>query len=63
MSHTLFIFFFLSLEDFELVQPLLQDNSACYILYRLDEKDNQGNYKWIFFSFTPNDAPVSASQK
>ena len=27
-------------------------------MYRLDEKDNHGNYKWIFFSFTPNDAPV-----
>ena len=49
--------------DFDvLVQPVLQDGEACYVLYRLDEKDRQGHYKWIFLSFTPDTAPVSDHQ-
>ena len=46
-------------EDFDvLVQPVLQDSEACYVPHRLDEKDRQGHYKWIFLSFTPDTAPV-----
>jgi twinfilin-like protein len=46
-------------EDFdESVLPVLEEKSACYIFYRLDDKDSHDNYRWLFMAFTPDDAPV-----
>ncbi len=38
--------------------PLLEPKDACYILYRLDTKNNQG-HEWIYISHVPDFAPVS----
>ncbi|XP_042351546.1 twinfilin-1-like [Plectropomus leopardus] len=40
-----------------LVQPLLEDDMPCYIVYRLDSTNNQG-YEWIFLAWTPESSSV-----
>ncbi|XP_037111299.1 twinfilin-1-like [Syngnathus acus] len=40
-----------------LVLPLLEDSVPCYILYRLDSKNNQG-YEWIFLAWSPERSTV-----
>ncbi|XP_061629713.1 twinfilin-1-like isoform X4 [Phyllopteryx taeniolatus] len=40
-----------------LVLPLLEDCVPCYILYRLDSRNNQG-YEWIFLAWTPDHSTV-----
>ncbi|XP_031562450.1 twinfilin-1-like isoform X2 [Actinia tenebrosa] len=43
--------------DFDLVPPLLEAKKSCYLLYRLDTKNNQG-YEWLFIVYTPDFAPI-----
>ncbi|XP_052284384.1 twinfilin-1-like isoform X5 [Dreissena polymorpha] len=40
-----------------LVLPQLEEKQPCYILYRLDSKNNQG-YEWIFIAWSPDFSPV-----
>ncbi|XP_058501904.1 twinfilin-1-like [Solea solea] len=40
-----------------LVLPLLEDTMPCYILYRLDSRNNQG-HEWIFLAWSPDIASV-----
>lgn len=42
-----------------MVPPLLEDTVPCYLFFRLDDRNAYKNYTWIFFSFTPDRAPVS----
>ncbi|XP_052779679.1 twinfilin-1-like [Mya arenaria] len=45
-------------EDFnDLVLRQLEEKQPCYILYRLDSKNNQG-YLWIFIAWSPDFSPV-----
>ncbi|KAJ8301802.1 hypothetical protein KUTeg_020789 [Tegillarca granosa] len=45
-------------EDYDkLMLPLLEDKQPCYILLRLDSKNNMG-YEWIFISWSPDHSPV-----
>nr|XP_039273514.1 twinfilin-2-A-like [Styela clava] len=37
----------------EAVTPLLEEDQPCYMLYRLDTKD-----QWLFIAYTPDTAPV-----
>ncbi|XP_038066329.1 twinfilin-1-like [Patiria miniata] len=45
-------------EDYGMILPLLGDKDPCYLFYRLDEKDAQNHYKWIFMRFSPDHAQV-----
>lgn len=40
-----------------MVLPLLEEKQPCYLLYRLDSKNNLG-YQWIFISWSPDFSPV-----
>ncbi|XP_061772745.1 twinfilin-1-like [Nerophis ophidion] len=40
-----------------LVLPLLEDSMPCYILYRLDSRNNQG-FEWVFLAWTPDRSTV-----
>lgn len=42
--------------------PILEPKDPCYILYRLDSKNNQG-HEWIYISYVPDFAPVSDYQR
>lgn len=45
-------------DDYEnFVLPLLEETQPCYILFRLDSRDESG-YEWIFISWSPDCAPV-----
>ncbi|XP_045165992.2 twinfilin-1-like isoform X2 [Mercenaria mercenaria] len=45
-------------EDYdELVLRQLEDKQPCYIMYRMDTKNNQG-YLWIFIAWSPDFSPV-----
>ncbi|XP_057658411.1 twinfilin isoform X2 [Diorhabda carinulata] len=45
-------------KDFDpFIQPLIEENQPCYILYRLDSKDSLG-YEWLFISWSPDIAPI-----
>ncbi|XP_056000559.1 twinfilin-1-like isoform X2 [Ostrea edulis] len=45
-------------DDYDkLLVPMLEDKQPCYILYRLDSKNNLG-YQWIFISWSPDFSPV-----
>lgn len=44
------------------VQPMLEDDTPCYILYRLDSTNNQG-YEWLFLAFTPDKSSVRRSAR
>lgn len=45
-------------KDFDsFVQPLIEENQPCYLLYRLDSKDSLG-YEWLFISWSPDTAPI-----
>ncbi|XP_025835468.1 twinfilin-like, partial [Agrilus planipennis] len=39
------------------VLPLIEENQPCYILYRLDTKNDSG-YEWLFISWSPDTATV-----
>lgn len=39
--------------DLELVQPLLEKDNACYVIYRTDIKGAVG-YNWLLFCFVPD---------
>ncbi|XP_061175889.1 twinfilin-1-like [Saccostrea echinata] len=39
------------------VLPMLEEKQPCYIIYRLDSKNNLG-YQWIFISWSPDFSPV-----
>uniref|UniRef100_A0A1X7VR29 ADF-H domain-containing protein n=1 Tax=Amphimedon queenslandica TaxID=400682 RepID=A0A1X7VR29_AMPQE len=41
-----------------LILPCLQDKEACYILYRLDERNAYEKHLWVFLTYTPDEAPV-----
>ncbi|XP_063074166.1 twinfilin-1b [Engraulis encrasicolus] len=40
-----------------LLLPLLQDDTPCYTLYRLDSTNTLG-HQWIFIAWTPENSPV-----
>lgn len=40
-----------------LVLPQLEEKQPCYIMYRLDSKNNQG-FEWIFIAWSPDFSPV-----
>lgn len=45
-------------KDFDsFVKPLIEENQPCYIIYRLDTKNDSG-YDWLFISWSPDSAPV-----
>lgn len=44
-------------QDLETVQPLLEKEKACYILYRLDTEGPSG-YNWVLFCYVPDKAKV-----
>lgn len=45
--------------DFErYVNNLTQPKTPCYLLLRLDSKNNEGNYLWHLLNWTPEEAPV-----
>ncbi|XP_028142934.1 twinfilin [Diabrotica virgifera virgifera] len=45
-------------KDFDTnIQPLLEENQPCYIIYRLDTKDSLG-HEWLLISWSPDTAPV-----
>ncbi|KAK3750183.1 hypothetical protein QZH41_015413 [Actinostola sp. cb2023] len=44
-------------EHFDVVSPLLESKKSCYLLYRLDSKNEQG-YEWLFITYTPDFAPI-----
>jgi len=46
-------------EDWDaMVPPALQDDSPCFLLYRLDERDSSQAFLWVLLAFTPDNAPV-----
>ena len=53
----MFTFVFYALDYDAFVVPILEPKDACYILYRLDSKNNQG-HEWIYISYVPDFAPV-----
>ena len=45
-------------DDYDnMVGPSLNGNNACYVFYRLDERNAHDNFVWIFLAYVPNDAP------
>ncbi|XP_021957247.1 twinfilin [Folsomia candida] len=45
-------------KDYEaLIKPVLKEGQPCYILFRLDSKDNTG-YNWLLFTWSPELSPV-----
>lgn len=49
-------------EDWEkdyknLVEPLIEENTPCYIFFRLDTKSTIG-YEWLLISYTPDTAAI-----
>lgn len=49
-------------EDWEkdyknLVEPLIEENTPCYIFFRLDTKSSIG-YEWLLMSYTPDTATI-----
>lgn len=45
-------------DDYDkMVLPLLEEKVPCYLLYRMDTKDDEG-YKWLFISYIPDNSPV-----
>jgi len=44
--------------DFDLVPPLLEDRTPCFIIYRTDRKGHSTPYLWYLLSFIPDDAKV-----
>jgi len=44
-------------EDFKTLQSHLERSSPCYLLYRLDSKNDRG-YEWILISYVPDGSPV-----
>eukprot|EP00128_Syssomonas_multiformis_P001770 Colp12_sorted_trinity150504_noHs@9260 len=47
-------------EDYDkFILPLLEEKAACYILYRLDTKNDNG-FQWILICYVPDFAPVRA---
>ncbi|ODM92108.1 Twinfilin-1 [Orchesella cincta] len=45
-------------KDYEsLIQPMLEESQPCYVLFRLDSKDNAG-YNWLLFTWSPDNSPV-----
>ncbi|XP_055303825.1 twinfilin-like [Sitodiplosis mosellana] len=49
-------------EDWEkdyknLVEPLIEENTPCYIFFRLDSKSSIG-YEWLLMSYTPDTATI-----
>ena len=54
-----FIRYLLDYDPF--VVPILEPKDPCYILYRLDTKNNQG-HEWIYISYVPDFAPVCTCQ-
>jgi twinfilin-like protein len=49
-------------EDYPaLVPSLLDDTDPCYVLYRLDSRDTNGAYRWLFIDYVPDNAHVCAA--
>mmetsp|Transcript_7847 Transcript_7847/g.9733 ORF Transcript_7847/g.9733 Transcript_7847/m.9733 type:complete len:337 (-) Transcript_7847:36-1046(-) len=46
-------------EDFPKLQDHLQRDMPCYLLYRLDSKNDHG-YEWLLISFVPDGSPVKS---
>ncbi|CAD5111925.1 DgyrCDS1186 [Dimorphilus gyrociliatus] len=45
-------------EDYDkYILPLLEDKQPCYILYRMDTRDND-TYTWLFIAYSPDNSPV-----
>ncbi len=42
-----------------MLSPLLTDKDPCYIFFRLDDRNVQKNYLWVFMSYIPDYAVVS----
>ena len=42
----------------KLISPMLEDKQPCYLMYRLDSKNNLG-YEFLFISWSPDFSPVS----
>lgn len=40
-----------------MILPLLEEKQPCYILYRLDTRDND-TYTWLFLAYSPDNSPV-----
>lgn len=45
-------------KDYEkFVEPLIEENTPCYIFFRLDKKTSIG-YEWLLISYTPDTAKI-----
>lgn len=45
-------------KDYEkFVEPLIEENTPCYIFFRLDKKSSIG-YEWLLISYTPDTAKI-----
>ena len=42
----------------QLIGASIDANEPCYLFYRMDEVDSNGNYKWLFISWSPDTASV-----
>ena len=58
----MFVFIRYLLDYDPFVVPILEPKDPCYILYRLDSKNNQG-HEWIYISYVPDFAPVCVYQR
>lgn len=41
-----------------LVLGAIEENEPCYILYRLDEKDGGGGFRWVLISWSPDSSSI-----
>jgi len=44
------------LSDFDLTASVVNDKDACYILYRTDLQNSQGDYLWYLLRYVPDKA-------
>uniref|UniRef100_A0A6B2EES5 Twinfilin n=1 Tax=Phlebotomus kandelakii TaxID=1109342 RepID=A0A6B2EES5_9DIPT len=40
------------------IPPMVDENTPCYILYRLDTKSSLGGYEWLLLSWSPDTATI-----
>lgn len=45
-------------EDFDAVVTPLGEKEACFIFFRLDDKNEDGSDNWLFVTYVPDNAPV-----
>jgi len=45
-------------EDFNKAVDLLEPIVPCYILYRLDSKNQEGQFQWVLFAYVPDKSKV-----